>query len=41
VTASGSGEHDKVEFIYGVQSMLIMLAVVFYGSFNSVYNAMW
>lgn len=39
VTASPNSETGKVQFVYGVKSIFIMTGIIFFGSFNTVYNA--
>jgi len=39
VSASTSSETGKVEFTYGAYSVVVILGMILYGAFNSVYNA--
>lgn len=39
VSASTNTETGKVEFTYGAYSVVVILAMILYGAFNSVYNA--
>lgn len=39
VTASADSESGKVDFTYGIQSMIVMSGAIAFAAFNTVYNA--
>ena len=39
VTVSPDSESGKIEFTYGVGSIVVMMGIIVYGAFNTIYNA--